>query len=114
MKSVTSSLLSAALFASLSVQHVAIQPPRPDKILTPDSTVAPEGCKLLASDKGWPSEDVWLKAFPKAFTKMKGTEGPDWWIQPQTNEEVSAAFKFAKEHNVRLNVVTSGHDFHGR
>ncbi|KAF2670932.1 hypothetical protein BT63DRAFT_204108 [Microthyrium microscopicum] len=109
-----SAILAAALLAAPSVAHVAIKPPNPDKWLTPNSSTAPEGCKLLASDKGFPSEDEVLKAFPKAFRKMKGTEGPDFWIQPQSVEEVQKAVNFAREKNIRLNVITSGHDFHGR
>jgi len=107
-------LISAALLAGPSLQHVAIKPPTPDKILRPNSSTAPPGCKLLASDKGWPSDDVWQKAFPKAFQKMKGTEGPDWWIQPQTVKEVQDAVNFARTHNIRLTVIASGHDFSGR
>lgn len=100
--------------ASPALGHVAIKPPSPDKALTPNSSAAPPGCKLLASDKGFPADDVWLKEFPNAFKKMKGTEGPDWWIQPQKIEDVQKAVNFAREHNVRLSVITSGHDFHGR
>jgi hypothetical protein len=109
-----STLLGAAILASPALGHVAIKPPSPDKALTPNSSAAPPGCKLLASDKGFPADDVWLKEFPNAFKKMKGTEGPDWWIQPQKIEDVQKAVNFAREHNVRLSVITSGHDFHGR
>jgi hypothetical protein len=107
-------VLGAAILAAPSFQHVAIKPPSGDKALTPNSSTAPSGCKLLASDKGWPSDEEWLKVFPKGFKKMKGTEGPDWWIQPQTVTEVQAAVNFARERNVRLSVITTGHDFHGR
>jgi hypothetical protein len=113
MKS-ASAILAAALLAAPSVAHVAIKPPSPDKWLTPNSSTAPPGCKLLASDKGFPTEEELVKEFPKAFRKMKGTEGPDFWIQPQTVEEVQKAVNFAREKNIRINIVTSGHDFHGR
>ena len=68
----------------------------------------------MASDKGFPAEEAWTKAFPKVFKKMKGTEGPDYWIQPQSVQEIQTAVNFARENNVRLGVITSGHDFHGR
>jgi hypothetical protein len=110
----TNAILGAALLASSSVAHVAIKPPSPEKWLIPNSSNAPSGCKLLASDKGFPTEEDVLQTFPKVFRKMKGTEGPDFWLQPQTVEEVQKAVKFAHEKNIRLNVITSGHDFHGR
>jgi hypothetical protein len=107
-------VLGAALLAAPSLQHVAIKPPSGDKALTPNSSTAPPGCKLLASDKGWPTDAEWRKAFPKGFKKMKATEGPDWWIQAQSVKDVQDAVNFARERNVRLSILTSGHDFHGR
>jgi hypothetical protein len=107
-------LLGVALFVAPSLQHVAIKPPSPDKALTPNSSTAPQGCKLLASDKGFPADNVWKAAFPNAFKKMKGTEGPDWWVQATSIGVVQKAVTFAKEHNVRLSVISTGHDFMGR
>jgi hypothetical protein len=107
-------ILGVAILASPVLGHVAIKPPSPDRALTPNSSVAPPGCKVLASDKSWPADDVWQKEFPKAFKKMKGTEGPDWWIQPQSVQDIQKAVNFARERNVRLGIVTTGHDFHGR
>jgi hypothetical protein len=113
MKTITA-VLGAAILASPALGHVAIKAPTSDKILTPNSFTAPAGCKLLAGDKGFPADDVWFKGFPKIFKKMRGTEGPDFMVQAQTPEDVVKAVNFAREHNVRLSVITSGHDFHGR
>lgn len=104
----------AALIASPALAHVAIKPPSPDKWLTPNSSTAPAGCKLLASDKGFPTEAEVKKEFPEIFTKMKGTEGPDFWLQATSVADVQKAVKFAAKKNIRINVITSGHDFHGR
>jgi hypothetical protein len=113
MKSI-SIVVSAALLASPALAHVAIKPPSPDKWLTPNSSTAPAGCKLLASDKGFPTEAEIKKEFPNVFQKMKGTEGPDFWIQPTSVADVQKAVNFARKRNIRVNVITSGHDFHGR
>jgi hypothetical protein len=113
MKTFTA-LVSAAVLVAPTLGHVAVKPPSPDKALTPNSSTAPPGCKLLASDKGWPADDVWKKAFPEAFKKMKGTEGPDWWLQAKSVEDVQKAVNFARDNNVRLSVISTGHDFHGR
>jgi hypothetical protein len=107
-------LVSAVVLAAPAFGHVAVKPPSPDKALKPNSSMAPPDCKLLASDKGFPADDVWKKAFPEAFKKMKGTEGPDWWLQAKSVEDVQKAVNFAREKNIRLSVITTGHDFHGR
>jgi FAD/FMN-containing dehydrogenase len=109
-----SPLIGAVLFAAPGYSELALRPPAPDKALTANATTAPAGCKLLASDKGWPSDEEWLRALPGAFKKLKGTLGPDWSVQPSTPAEVQAAVNFAREKNVRLTIVSSGHDFHGR
>jgi hypothetical protein len=114
MKVTLNALLGAALLVAPSLGHTAIKPPSPDKALTPNSSEAPSGCKLLLSDKGWPADDVWKTAFPGVFKKLKGTEGPDFMVQAKTVEDVQKAVNFAREHNVRLSIITTGHDFHGR
>jgi hypothetical protein len=107
-------LLCVAFLATGSLQHTAILPPNPDKVLRANSSETPEGCKKLASDKGWPADNVWRAALPGAFKKLKGTEAPDWMFQASSISDVQKAIKFAKEHNVRLTVISTGHDFLGR
>lgn len=114
MKASLNALLGVALLAGLSVAHSAIKPPAPDKALTPNSSNAPEGCKALASDNQWPAEDVWKTAFPGVYKKLKGTEAPDYMVQAKSVKDVQNAVNFAREHNVRLTIISTGHDFGGR
>ena len=86
----------------------------PDRALTPNTTVAPAGCKLLPSDKGWPADEVWRQTFPGVYKKLKGTVGPDWYFQVKSVEDVQKGVNFAREHNVRLTIISTGHDFMGR
>src|ERR1700712_6011699 len=114
MKLLSLAALAATLFSEPSIQHTAVLPPFPDKALRPNSTVAPAGCKYLLSDKGWPTDGVWKAAFPGVFKKLKGTVGPDWMVQAKSVADVQNAVNFAREHNVRLSIISTGHDFHGR
>jgi len=114
MKSLLLAISAAFLFAGSSTAHTAILPPFPDKALFANSSEAPAGCKFLPSDKGWPADHVWKKAFPGIFKKLKGTVGPDWMVQAKTVEDVQHVVNFAREHNVRLTIITTGHDFHGK
>src|ERR1700760_4239996 len=114
MKVFFNAYLGLAMLASSGMAHIAIMPPWPDRVLTPNSSEAPTGCKLLPSDKGWPSDDIWRKTFLGAYKKLKGTLGPDWMFQVKSVEDVQKAVNFAREHNVRLTVISTGHDFHGR
>jgi hypothetical protein len=114
MKFACNALFGLALLASFSMAHIAMMPPMPDRALTPNSTDAPAGCKLLSSDKGWPADSTWRGAFPGVYKKLKGTYGPDWMVQVKTVADVQKAVNFAREHNVRLTVISTGHDFIGR
>lgn len=107
-------LLGLAFLAAPSIQHTAIMPPLPDRALTPNSMVAPAGCKLLLCDKSWPADSVWKAKFPGIFKKLKGSLGPDFMVQAKNVEDVQKAVNFARDHNIRLTVITAGHDFHGR
>ncbi|KAF1810030.1 FAD-binding domain-containing protein [Eremomyces bilateralis CBS 781.70] len=113
MKGVTS-LLSFVLYAGLCIADPAPMPPIPDKVLTPNSSNAPAGCKLLASDAGFPSNETVKAALPNAIFKQWGTKGPDWVVQAKTVQDVQAGVNFSAQHNVRLTVITKGHDFMAR
>jgi hypothetical protein len=114
MRLILSILLGVVFLAGESLQHTGILPPLPDKALIANSSVAPEGCKLLASDKGWPADWKWRSTFPGVFKKLKGTVGPDWMVQAKTVGDVQKVVNFARENNVRLSIISTGHDFHGR
>lgn len=109
-----SPLVGAVLFVAPRRAAPNMRPPAQNKILTANSTTASAGCKLLASDKGWPTDEEWRKALPGAFKKLQGTLEPNWSVQPTTPAEVLAAVNFARERNVHLLTIASGHDFHGR
>lgn len=114
MKTISASLLGSVLLAGTSLAHVAVLPPMPDRALTPNSTDAPAGCKLLPSDKGWPADSKWHSAFPDIYKKTKGTYGPDWMLQAKTVEDVQKGVNFARDNNMRLTIISTGHDFLGR
>jgi hypothetical protein len=114
MKNFLSALFVLGQLFGLSVQHTAILPPNPDKVLNPNSTDTPAGCKKLASDRGWPTDQVWRSALPGAFKKLRGTEASDWFFQAKTVADVQKAFAFVREHNIRLTIISTGHDFIGR
>jgi hypothetical protein len=103
-----------ALWAEPSIQHTAILPPFPDKALRTNSTEAPAGCRFLLSDKGWPADHIWKAEFPGIFKKLRGSVGPDWMYQAQSVADVQKAVNFAREKNVRLTIISTGHDFGGR
>jgi FAD/FMN-containing dehydrogenase len=109
MKSLFLAALAAVLFAGQTVAHTAILPPFPDKALTANSSEAPAGCKFLPSDKGWPADHVWKSNFPGIFKKLRGTVGPDWMVQAKNVADVQKVVNFAREHNVRLTIITTGH-----
>ena len=114
MKALLAIVLKLTFLVGFSLQHTAILPPTPDKVLKANSTDTPPGCKKLASDKGWPEDHIWRSSLPGVFKKLKGTEAPDWMFQAKSVEDVQKAIAFAKQHNVRLTVITTGHDFLGR
>jgi FAD binding domain len=113
MQLLSAAILGVVLLAAPSIQHSRPLPAESEKVLTPNSYRPAIGCKLLASDYGWPSNATWA-TLKNAKAKPWGTRGPDYTVQPQTVEEVQAAVNFARKHNVRLTMITSGHDFHGR
>ncbi|QDS72645.1 hypothetical protein FKW77_002478 [Venturia effusa] len=74
-------------------------------------------CKITATDATWPKEDVWKKAMPKVAVRgvlKAGVTAPDYKFVATNLQEVVQAVKFAAEHNVRLSILNSGHDFLGR
>ena len=94
-----------------------VPPTPPLSIPEPGPTgSAPEGCKLLNTDSEWPAADVWTSALGEVEPgeDMEGMDRPDYILGAHDVETVQAAVKFAAEHNIRLTVVNSGHDFLGR
>lgn len=93
-------------------------PAAPAKAAGPQKIKTPPGCKALANDVDWPTEAEWKKTFPNLVLRPKnlaqGVGRPDYKVRARTYEDVVATVKFAAEKNIRLSVITSGHDFLGR
>ncbi|KAF2433259.1 FAD-binding domain-containing protein [Tothia fuscella] len=77
---------------------------------------APENCKKLPVDADWPSDEVWkaeLKGV-EARGPQKQPARPDYKYEANTVAKVQKAVKFTSQHNLRLSILNSGHDFIGR
>lgn len=78
--------------------------------------VAPEGCKVMKGDDGWPAESVWEEELSNVVeTPAYGEEiHPDYFVEAASVEDVQKAVNFGAKYNVRFSVINSGHDFNGR
>ncbi|KAF9871879.1 hypothetical protein CkaCkLH20_10511 [Colletotrichum karsti] len=74
-------------------------------------------CRKLPTDSDWPSSDIWQAALPGVIPITdNSTTGslPNYRFRAHSIEDVQAAVRFAAEQNVRITVVTTGHDQLGR
>ncbi|WQF90166.1 Putative berberine/berberine, FAD-binding domain, PCMH-type, FAD-binding, type PCMH, subdomain 2 [Colletotrichum destructivum] len=80
-------------------------------------TTAPVGCRKLSTDHDWPAAEVWEAAIPGVI-RQNGSDIhgglPNYRVRAQNISDVQAAVRFASEHNIRLSVITTGHDQLGR
>lgn len=77
------------------------------------ATETPAGCRKLKTDIDWPTQGQWEAALPGVVATNGSDEHgplPDYRLQARSVEDVQKAVRFAKEHNVRLSVLTTGHD----
>jgi hypothetical protein len=76
----------------------------------------PGECKVIPGDSSWPAPAIWAQELPgaKEQKRSKGVEHANYRFDVASVNQVIAAVKFAKRHNVRLSILNSGHDFHGR
>jgi hypothetical protein len=80
-------------------------------------TKTPEGCRKLNTDTDWPAQKAWEDAMPgveylrSAF--KRGTT-PDYRYQVRSVPDVQRALKFAQDNNIRVTIITTGHDYLGR
>ncbi|KAL1595301.1 hypothetical protein SLS60_009991 [Paraconiothyrium brasiliense] len=82
-------------------------------ILGIQAATTPAGCRRLKTDAGWPTHAQWEAALPGVVaTNGSDQHGPlpDYRLQARSIEDVQKAVRFAKDHNVRLSVLTTGHD----
>lgn len=81
------------------------------------ATKAYKTCRKLPKDPDWPSPEIWEAALTGVVPiQANSTTGPlpNYRFRAHSIEEVQAAVRFATEHNIRLAVVTTGHDQLGR
>jgi hypothetical protein len=78
------------------------------------STVAPAGCFKLSTDADFPTPEIWKAALPGVIPKSGNRAQADYRFRVKSASHVQKAVKFAKQHNVRVSVITSGHEFSGR
>jgi len=81
------------------------------------AVTAPAGCRKLKTDDDWPTPEDWKARLP-AVVPNNITDGgdinPDYRFQVQSACDVEAAMKFATDNNIRLTVITTGHDQEAR
>jgi hypothetical protein len=110
-------LLAAAthLTAASPQGSAASAPPSAPLAPVTGKTTAPAGCRKLGSDADWPTEAEWKKALPEVEPRSKtlaaGVYRPDYKLRAESYKDVQAAVKFATTNNIRLTLITSGHDF---
>jgi hypothetical protein len=78
---------------------------------------APPNCRKLPIDADWPSEEIWkseLKGAEPLMEQKQKIKHPNYIYEASTVVHVQNAVNFAAEHNVRLSIINSGHDFLGR
>lgn len=77
----------------------------------------PIGCRKLSTDQDWPSIEVWEAAIP-GVVRQNGSDAhgglPNYRIRAQSASDIQASVRFASKHNIRLSVITTGHDQLGR
>jgi len=74
-------------------------------------------CRKLPKDPDWPNPEIWEAALPGVIPiQQNSTTGPlpNYRFRAHSIEDVQAAVRFATEQNVRLSVITTGHDQLGR
>lgn len=79
------------------------------------ATKAPDGCRKLNSDTDWPMNQQWEAALPGVIKRSRGGGiQPDYRYRVKAAEDVQRAVRFAKDNNIRVSVVASGHELQGR
>ena len=78
----------------------------------------PQGCRALNTDAEWPAPEVWEQALPGIVSRhtlpLVGPARPDYRFTAKSYEDVEKAVQFAANNNVRLTIISTGHDYMGR
>lgn len=81
------------------------------------ATTAYKTCRKLPKDPDWPAPEIWEAALPGVIPiQQNATTGPlpNYRFRANSIEDVQAAVRFAAKQNVRISVITTGHDQLGR
>jgi FAD/FMN-containing dehydrogenase len=76
-----------------------------------------EGCTLLSTDSNFPTLEAWQKALPGVLPRRTGNSSPtrpDYRLTARSVTDVQNAVQFVTKHNLRLSIINTGHDYHGR
>ena len=110
-----------------SVSGRLLKPPPPGAVCHPDQpTYSTAECAIVITD--WytiqfhvenPISSAWNNwnndsCLPTLPSPCSGEGYPVYVINATCKEDVKAGVDFAREHNVRLNIKSSGHDYLGR
>jgi hypothetical protein len=74
-------------------------------------------CKILPGDPTWPKDAQWKAALPNAVKRgpqRQDNTRPDWHLSALNAADVQKAVEFANKNNIRLSIITTGHDFLSR
>jgi FAD/FMN-containing dehydrogenase len=85
-------------------------------VCSPTNQTTPAGCRKLKSDVDWPAPEVWKAALPGiiSLAAKAGKTTPDYRYQPTSIADAQKAVKFATANNVRLAIISTGHDYMAR
>jgi hypothetical protein len=78
---------------------------------------SPAGCRILPGDQKWPTDAEWKAALPgviKRGEQKQDATRPDYHLSARSPADVQRAVNFASKHDIRLSVITTGHDFLSR
>ncbi|KAI9152342.1 putative FAD-linked oxidoreductase [Paramyrothecium foliicola] len=89
----------------------------PAVVIASNKGLRPPGCRALKTDIDWPAPEVWESSLP-GVVRTNGSDKhgplPDYRLQVKSISEVQRAVRFATRNNIRLTVLTTGHDQLGR
>jgi FAD binding domain-containing protein/berberine-like enzyme len=76
----------------------------------------PVECKVISGDPVWPAPAIWSQELPgvKEQKSSQRTKHANYRFDINSIDQVVAAINFTKKYKVRLSILNSGHDFHGR
>jgi hypothetical protein len=106
----SSFIIIRSFYAMLFLGRVAFAAFLASTTLARDHVTSPSGCLKLPTDSDWPSPEVWKAQLPGVIpSNGKPGPQPNYRLRPKNTAEVQKAVKFAKDNNIRLSIIASGH-----